>query len=95
MLKPEDLDAWYETTRGRCIGQQEFSSVMKLITPTAGQTSLDIGSETDYFSHNFRQNGLNVIVLDTDKAMNYYAVFLAIALEKNNQDLICTQHYHC
>ena len=73
MLEAEQYDTWYETARGRWIGQEEFSSVMKLITPTAGQTLLEIGSGTGYFSHKFKQRGLRVIGIDPDKAMNDYA----------------------
>lgn len=69
---PAVYDAWYETPRGNWIGQQEFSTVLKLINPNAGQTVLDVGCGTGYFSQKFKQTGLNVTGLDLSLAMNQY-----------------------
>lgn len=44
MLSAKDYDAWYKTARGSWIGQQEYSTLLKLFSPKHGQTLLDIGS---------------------------------------------------
>lgn len=72
-------DAWYQTPRGSWIGQQEFSTLLKLFNPTRGQSLLDVGSGTGYFSLRFQQQGLQVTGLDQDPAM------LAFARAKDSQ----------
>lgn len=66
-------DAWYQSARGGWIGQQEFSILLKLFTPKAGQTLLDVGCGTGYFSQRFQQLGLQVTGLDPDLAMIEFA----------------------
>ena len=66
-------DAWYQTARGGWIGQQEFSILLKLFTPKAGQSLLDVGCGTGYFSQHFQQSGLEVTGLDPDSAMIEFA----------------------
>ena len=66
---PAVYDAWYQSARGSRIGQQEFSTILKLFTPKEGQTLLDVGSGTGYFSQHFYQSGLLVTGLDPDSAM--------------------------
>ena len=72
-ISPDGYDAWYKTARGAWIGQQEFSALLKLFSPQAGQTLLDMGSGSGYFSRRFNQLGLEVTGLDSSKAMNVYA----------------------
>lgn len=66
---PAVYDAWYQSARGSRIGQQEFSTILKLFTPKEGQTLLDVGSGTGYFSQHFYQAELQVTGLDPDTAM--------------------------
>ncbi|GMR16336.1 MAG: hypothetical protein BMS9Abin31_0665 [Gammaproteobacteria bacterium] len=73
MKTPADYAAWYHTTRGRWIGQQEFSTLLKLFSPERGQSLLDIGCGTGYFSQHFQQIGLQVAGLDPDPAMIEFA----------------------
>ena len=72
-------DAWYQSARGSWIGQQEFSILLKLFTSKAGQSLLDVGCGTGYFSQCFQQLGLHVTGLDPDAAM------INFAKEKDNQ----------
>ena len=72
-IAPEVYDAWYQTVRGSWIGQQEFSALLKLFSPVAGQTLLDIGSGSGNFSRRFSQLGLNVTGYDASSEMNEYA----------------------
>ena len=75
MSIPADYDAWYQSTRGSWIGQKEFSILLKLFTPKAGQSLLDVGCGTGYFSQHFQQLGLHVTGLDPDSAMIDFATF--------------------
>jgi len=70
---PAIYDAWYQSARGSWIGQQEFSSLLKLFTPKEGQNLLDVGCGTGYFSRRFQQSGLQVTGLDPDAAMINFA----------------------
>ncbi len=73
MSIPAVYDAWYQSARGSWIGQQEFSILLKLFTPKAGQSLLDVGCGTGYFSQRFQQSGLQVTGLDPDLAMIEFA----------------------
>ena len=79
MSIPAVYDAWYQSARGSWIGQQEFSILLKLFTPKAGQSLLDVGCGTGYFSQRFQQLGLQVTGLDPDSAM------IEFAASKENQ----------
>lgn len=76
---PKIYDNWYKSTRGRWIAEQEFSVLLKLFTPNKGQTLLDVGCGTGYFSQRFNQFGMQVTGIDPDPAMLKYAQ------DKNNQ----------
>lgn len=70
---PAIYDTWYQSARGSWIGQQEFSALLKLFSPKQGQSLLDVGCGTGYFSQHFQQTGLYVTGLDTDSAMIDFA----------------------
>ena len=72
-MQPATYDAWYQTTRGSWIGQQEFSTILKLFQPEEGQSLLDVGSGTGYFSRQFYKLGLQVTGLVPAPAMNEFA----------------------
>ena len=69
MSHPDVYDAWYQSRRGSWMGQQEFSTLLKLFTPKEGQTLLDVGSGTGYFSQRFHQLGWQVTGPDPDLAI--------------------------
>ncbi len=73
MSIPAVYDAWYQSARGSWIGQQEFSALLKLFTPKEGQTLLDIGCGSGYFSQHFYRAGMQVTGLDSDSAMIDFA----------------------
>ena len=73
MSNPAIYDAWYQSARGSWIGQQEFSILLKLFSPKEGQSLLDVGCGTGYFSQRFQQLGLQVTGLDPDVAMIEFA----------------------
>lgn len=55
MSNPSIYDAWYQSAKGNWIGQQEFPTLLKLFTPKGGQSLLDVGCGTGYFSQHFQQ----------------------------------------
>jgi hypothetical protein len=43
-MTPADYDAWYDTPRGRWIGETEFSLLHHLLAPQPGETLLENGN---------------------------------------------------
>ena len=74
-------EAWYHTPRGAWIGQRELSLLLQLMQPVQGQSLLDVGSGTGYFSRGFAVAGLKVIGIDPDPAMVSYAQAQAGAVD--------------
>ena len=72
-LQPTAYEAWYHTPRGEWIGETEFSLLLQLIRPGPGQTVLDVGCGSGYFSRHFANVGLAVTAIDPDPAMLEYA----------------------
>lgn len=64
-MTPADYDAWYDTPRGRWIGDREFALLAGLLDARPGETLLDVGCGTGYFSRRFsREAGLMVTGID-------------------------------
>lgn len=72
-IAPAIYDKWYQSARGSWIGQKEFSTLLKLFPLQQGQTLLDVGCGTGYFSRCFQQFGMQVTGLDPDTAMVDFA----------------------
>jgi protein-L-isoaspartate O-methyltransferase len=45
-MNPADYDAWYDTPRGRWIGDTEYALAARLLAPQAGDSLLDVGCGT-------------------------------------------------
>lgn len=64
-MTPADYDAWYDTPRGRWIGDREFALLVRQLGARPGETLLDVGCGTGYFSRRFsREAGLMVTGID-------------------------------
>lgn len=73
-MEPAHYEAWYHTPRGSWIGERESALLLTLMRPTTrGQTLLDVGCGTGYFSRRFAMSGLAVTGIDPDRAMIGYA----------------------
>ena len=59
-----DYDSWYRTPRGAWIGGVEYRLLSRLLEALPGETLLDVGSGTGYFTRRFAADGLAVTGLD-------------------------------
>lgn len=73
-MNPAAYDAWYDSPRGRWIGETEFALLRKLLKPQVGASLLDVGCGTGWFTRRFAgMPGLEVTGLDPDPAALAYA----------------------
>jgi SAM-dependent methyltransferase len=84
-LTADGYDAWYRTDRGRWIGETEFRLIYKYLQPHSGDTLLDVGCGTGYFTRRFAQDSLAVTGIDADAAMIDYAQAQRVANEQYQQ----------
>lgn len=59
-------DAWYDTPRGRWIGETEYRLIRSLLDLGPGATVLDVGCGTGWFTRRFAADGIAVTGLDKD-----------------------------
>ncbi|MEW6489096.1 MAG: methyltransferase domain-containing protein [Thermodesulfobacteriota bacterium] len=64
-ISPEAYDTWYQTQRGRWIGNAEYRLLVRLLAPQTGETLLDAGCGTGYFTRRFAE-GLSGRVVGLD-----------------------------
>jgi ubiquinone/menaquinone biosynthesis C-methylase UbiE len=67
-VSPADYDAWYATARGRWIGETEYTLAMRLLAPQAGDSLLDVGCATGWFTRRAAADGLVATGLDPNSA---------------------------
>lgn len=77
-MTPADYDAWYDTPRGRWIGETEFHLLHRLLAPRPGESILDVGCGTGWFTRRFaasrgQNEGWNVTGIDNDTARLNFA----------------------
>ena len=74
-MKPERYEAWYATQRGAWIGGEEYRLLDSLLAPTPGETLLDVGCGTGYFTRRFAANPANgnMVGADIDPDMLHFA----------------------
>lgn len=84
-MKPQDYDAWYDSPRGRWIGETEFALLRRHLDPRPGQTVLDVGCGTGWFTRQLAQAGLVPTGLDLSADM------LAVARQRTPQGITWLQ----
>lgn len=67
-MNPADYDAWYDTPRGRWIGDTEYALAARLLAPQAGDSLLDVGCGTGWFTRRAAADGLVATGLDPNPA---------------------------
>ncbi len=72
-MQAEQYNAWYYSDKGRWMAQQESDALMQLLQPQPGQSLLDVGCGTGYFSQQFQHKGLQVTGLDISTDMLLFA----------------------
>jgi SAM-dependent methyltransferase len=72
-MDPAAYDAWYDTPRGHWIGETEFRLAARLLAAHPGESLLDVGCGTGWFSRRFAEDGLQVTGLDSDPEWLDYA----------------------
>jgi len=72
-VHPAAYDAWYETPRGRWIGEREYRLVCCGLDMRPRTSLLDVGCGTGWFSRRFARAGLAVTGLDLDRAALAFA----------------------
>lgn len=52
-MNPAEYDAWYDTDSGRWIGDIEYRLMTELLKPEAGESILDVGCGSGWFTRRF------------------------------------------
>ncbi len=72
-MTPEEYDAWYQTARGRWIGETESRLLLAQLGPRPGESVLDVGCGTGYFARSLARAAGRVVGIDPDVAAIEYA----------------------
>lgn len=67
-MTPEDYDAWYETPRGRWIGEREWAMVGGALRLRPTDRVLDVGCGTGWFTRRAEAVAARVVAVDIDPA---------------------------
>lgn len=72
-MNPADYDAWYDTPRGRWIGDTEYALAARLLAAQAGDSVLDVGCGTGWFTRRAAADDLLATGLDPNPDWLDYA----------------------
>ena len=72
-MNPADYDAWYATPRGHWIGETEYALAARQLGARPGDSLLDVGCGTGWFSRRATADGLAVTGLDANPVWLDYA----------------------
>lgn len=81
-MQAAEYDAWYQTPRGRWIGETESGLLRRMLGPRSGESLLDVGCGTGYFTRQFaRADKLAVTGLDPNRDWLEFAERHAVGTE--------------
>lgn len=63
---PQEYDAWYDSPRGRWVGEVEFQFLLRHLDRRADQRLLDVGCGTGWFTRRLAEQGFAMTGLDID-----------------------------
>lgn len=72
-MTPAGYDAWYDTPRGRWIGEREWSIVCNALALQSGDSVLDVGCGTGGFTWHAEPLADRAVGFDIDPALLDYA----------------------
>ena len=73
-MNAADYDAWYDTPRGRWVGDAECRMLLRAVEPRQGESLLDVGCGTGWFTRRMAQlPGVQVTGLDINADWLAYA----------------------
>jgi SAM-dependent methyltransferase len=72
-MNPADYDAWYDSPRGRWIGEAEFRLAASMLAARRGESLLDVGCGTGWFTRRFAAMKLQATGLDPNPEWLAYA----------------------
>ena len=72
-MSPKDYDVWYDTPRRRWIGEHEWSMVSDALKLQPGDSVLDVGCGTGWFTRRAEAVPTRVVGLDIDPASLAFA----------------------
>lgn len=72
-MNPADYEAWYDTPRGHWIGETEYALAARSLAAQQGDSLLDIGCGTGWFTRRAAADGLVTTGLDPNAAWLDYA----------------------
>lgn len=72
-MNPADYDAWYDTPRGRWVGDTEYALAARHLKTRPGDSLLDVGCGTGWFTRRAAADTLHVTGLDPNSAWLDYA----------------------
>ncbi|MBY0579726.1 MAG: class I SAM-dependent methyltransferase [Burkholderiales bacterium] len=82
-MLPKQYDAWYNTQRGKWIGEEEYRLIVSMLAPLPGETLLDVGCGTGYFTRQFANDAIVRSVIGVDADFN----MIRFASEQSNQGI--------
>lgn len=66
LMDAASYDGWYESPRGVWVGETEYRLISRSLDHQAGDSLLDIGCGTGWFTRRFFRNDLHITGLDPD-----------------------------
>lgn len=82
-MLPKQYDAWYNTQRGKWIGEEEYRLIVSMLAPLPSETLLDVGCGTGYFTRQFANDAIVRSVTGVDADFN----MIRFASEQSKQGI--------